>query len=330
MVKQAIKTDEKTEAEALRQKRRKRFRILVCIDGTEESYAGARYARQFADDKLCDIVLLYVRQVDQGLSSGGLQMRVARQNLLDWGLELPGITYLRKALDILTEESQFRGKWKERIEHADVFGDPLGDNKVEFVSPGGRRSIVLKLKTAPDISGGILHQTELGPYNLVIMGPPERWSTGVSYYLNANTVQKVARLAPGAVMTVRNTEKGRGYLLTFDGTDRARKHMIRAAYLAHFLGEPINLLAVLDSEAGRSAAEQELDEVSATLIDDDLKIESKSAVVGNRLETILAQGNQCSAIVVSDAGTSRTTKFFRHSVAFDIMGKATTSVLNVH
>ena len=88
-----------TEEERYRQKleeiseaRRNRFRILVCIDGSDESYLGLRYAERMGGHREdCDIVLLYVRPIDQGLHSGGLQLRVARENMLNWGLELPGI-----------------------------------------------------------------------------------------------------------------------------------------------------------------------------------------------------------------------------------------------
>ena len=70
------------ELEAIREERRKRFRILVCLDGTEESYEGVKIAKEIGSSDDCDIILLYVRNVDQGLRSGGLQMRVTRQKCL--------------------------------------------------------------------------------------------------------------------------------------------------------------------------------------------------------------------------------------------------------
>ena len=61
------------ELAAIREERRKKFRILVCLDGTEESYEGVKIAKEIGASDDCDIVLLYVRTVDQGLRSGGLQ-----------------------------------------------------------------------------------------------------------------------------------------------------------------------------------------------------------------------------------------------------------------
>ena len=58
----------------------KRFRILSCIDGSEESYRGLHYAARLGGGVDADIVLLYVRALDQDMRSGGLQARVFREN----------------------------------------------------------------------------------------------------------------------------------------------------------------------------------------------------------------------------------------------------------
>lgn len=58
------------QLEAIRAERRDRFRMLVCIDGSDASYEGLRFAKKLAGYEKCDIVLLYVRPIDQGLQSG--------------------------------------------------------------------------------------------------------------------------------------------------------------------------------------------------------------------------------------------------------------------
>ena len=94
------------ELEAIREQRRNRFRILVCVDGSDESHEGLRFAAGISHGDDCDIILLYVRPIDQGLRSGGLQVRVARRNMLDWGLELPGIKFLKRGRDMLVSEGR--------------------------------------------------------------------------------------------------------------------------------------------------------------------------------------------------------------------------------
>ena len=75
----------------LRAQRRNRFRILACIDGTDEAFVTVRFAARLAPSDECDIIVLYVRPVDQGLWSGGLQLKLARQNMMEAGFELPGV-----------------------------------------------------------------------------------------------------------------------------------------------------------------------------------------------------------------------------------------------
>ena len=104
--------------------RRSRFRILACIDETDESFCTVRMAARLAKTDDCDIIVLYVRSIDQGLWSGGLQLRVARQNMLEAGLELPGINRLRMALNILREEGIPAEDWTRRTGHQDREGLP--------------------------------------------------------------------------------------------------------------------------------------------------------------------------------------------------------------
>ena len=144
-----------SDVSQLRAKRRQRFRVLVCIDGSNESLEGVRFASRIKPSQDCDIILLYVRSIDQGLRSGGLQIRLARENMLDWGIELPGIRYLKEGLGILIDDNDLETVWESSVSHTDSWGDPLGDNKVEYRHPDGR-TIVLKLKTAPDPASGIL------------------------------------------------------------------------------------------------------------------------------------------------------------------------------
>ncbi|MCP4184561.1 MAG: universal stress protein, partial [Hyphomicrobiales bacterium] len=141
----------------IRAQRRSRFRILACIDGTEASYDTVKFAAMLSPHDNCDIVLLYVRPIDKSLGSEGLNVKVARQNLLDAGAELPGLRALKKGLEILKEQGLDIDNWERKNLHEDAWGDPVGDNKVEFISKAGR-GVVLKLKTAPDVASGILDQ----------------------------------------------------------------------------------------------------------------------------------------------------------------------------
>ncbi len=316
------------QAEELRRWRSLRFRILVCINGTDESYEGLRYAADIGRSDECDIILAYVRPTDQGLRTGGLQIRVARENMLDWGLELPGVKYLRQGLDMLIEAGHMQEDWNSVHTHNDVWGDPLGDNKVEYRHDSGK-SIVLKLKTAPDVVSGILDQYELGPYNLMVLGAPSRWQGEIRSFWDAGVVQKVAMLSPCSVMVARQITQNRGYLLCTDGSEQSLDALRRAAVLADHCDRPITLFTVARDQAARAHGQAVLERAQAMLKELGIGVLETKVGVGDPIEQICDAGREYALITVSDSGKSRLKRFLVGSVAFGVMGRAETSVLNV-
>ena len=308
--------------------RRKRFRILACIDDTEESFDTVRMAARLAKSDECDIIVLFVRPIDQGLWSGGLQVRVARQNMLDSGLELPGVNRLRMALDILREEGIPAEDWPRKTGHQDAWGDPLGDNKVEFSSEKGR-TVVLKLKTAPDPAAGILDQYELGPYNLIIMGEPSRWRGEFHSLFDAGVVQQVTVHAPCSVLVVRHPLEGEGFFICTDGSSRSMQAVRRAAVLAHVAGEPITLFSASRDESGLAAADENVKNARALLKAMGIKVKDLVTAAGPPAEMICQHGAGHGIIVVTDEGRTRLQRMIRGSTAVDVVRKATTSVLDV-
>lgn len=101
--------------------------------------------------------------------------------------------------------------WPKEAQRSEAWGDPAGDNKLEFRSPEGR-AVVLKLKTAPDVANGILDQYELGPYNLIIMGQPSRWHGEVMAFFRSGIVQTVTTMAPCSVLVARDNPWQAGLL----------------------------------------------------------------------------------------------------------------------
>lgn len=316
------------EAKARLERRRNRFRILVCIDGSDESYEGLKFAADVGHGADCDIILLYVRPVDQGLRSGGLQVRVARVNMLEWGLELPGIKYLKKGLEVLREEGLLRRVRKSETEHSDAFGDPLGDNKVVYRLESGR-NVVLKLKTAPDPVSGILDQYELGPYNLIIVGAPSHWAGGLSSFWRSGTTQKVASLAPCSVMIGRPHRGEKGHLITVDANPNSVDEARRAAVLAHHCGEPVTLITIAKDDSKMEQARSVIARIRGALTPMGIRQVNSVIRVGDPAAEVIEESKNYSLVVVSDSHKSKLKRLVTGSVAFQIMGKAPISVLNI-
>lgn len=312
----------------LRAQRRNRFRILACIDGTEESLITVRFAARFCVQDNCDLIVLFVRPIDSGLQSGGLQVKLARENMLEAGFEIPGVTHLKKALDVLKQEGIDVEGWPKEAQRSEAWGDPAGDNKLEFRSPEGR-AVVLKLKTAPDVANGILDQYELGPYNLIIMGEPSRWSGEFMAVFSAGIVQTVTTMAPCSVLVARNGPEREGFFICTDGSSRSMQAVRRAAVLAEVTGEPITLFSVADTAAGKPAAEEAVANAKALLKAMKIQVADTRVAVGRPAEEIVESGSLYRVIVVTDEGRSRLQRLLRGSTATDVVRKARTSVLDV-
>ena len=312
----------------LRSHRRNRFRILACIDGSDESFVTVRKAAQLAVTDETDIIVLYVRPIDQGLHSGGLQVRLARQNMMDAGFELPGVTYLKRALMVLKEEGIDAESWPRLIEHQDAWGDPAGDNKAEYRSPEGR-NVVLKLKTAPDVAVGILDQYELGPYNVMILGEPSRWRGEFKAFFDAGIVQTVTNMAPCSVLVARPGPVRSGFFICTDGSSRSMQAVRRAAVLAHVMKEPITLFSVAKDESERPQATEAVASARALLKAMKIGVHDAAVGIGDTVAEIVRVGSNYNFIVVTDEGRSRLQRLIKGSITSDVVRKALTSVLDV-
>ncbi len=312
----------------LRSIRRSRFRILACIDGTPESFICVRTAARLAVTDDCDIIILYVRPIDQGLHSGGLQVRLARQNMIDAGFELPGVRHLKESLNVLKAEGLDVAEWEKIGAHAEAWGDAAGDTKVEYKSAQGR-SVVLKLKTAPDVAGGILDQYELGPYNLMILGQPSHWRGELRSFLGSGVVQTVATMAPCSVMVARESADKHGFFIVTDGTSRSLHAVRRSAVLAHMMGQPITLFAVAATAERKAEAEEAIATATALLRATSIPVAETRVAVGDALQEIVERGSTYRVISVTDEGRNRWQRLFKGSLASDVLRLARSSVLDV-
>jgi len=314
------------QIEKQRAERRRRFRVLVSLKDEETLYV-VRLAARLANCETCDIILLYVRPIDR---SGGIQINIARRNMLEAGVELPGLRLLKKGLEVLKEELGLPlDRCETKTSHTDAWGDPAGDNKVSFRCPQGRE-IVLKLKVAPDITTGILDQYELGPYNLIIMGEPTRWKKSGLWVLFHHVVaERVMALAPCSVMIARDSLDRKGFFICTDGSARSMNAVRRSAILAYEAGQEITLFSVATSQAEHEKARKAVDDAAALLDKLDIPVKETIVAIGDPVEKIVEYGEKYMVTVVSDEGRSRLQRILFGSTATEVARKARTSVLDV-
>ncbi len=306
-----------------------RFQILVCIDGSDESYSGLRYAVRVGSGNTADLTLLYVRPVDQGLRSGGLQMRVARENMLKWGVELPGTKALRRGRDMLVEMGFMADDWKEQIVHTDTVGDPLGDNTTIYINDDGAR-ILLKLMVSPSVERGILDECDIGDYDLVIISMAESAEAKKhAGYISPATTFTVATQHRGTVLVARELEEDHGHFMCVDFTEKSTQAAVKDARLAARCHCPVYLYSVARDESECETAKAVIARARAAIEAEGLTIAGEDIDIGDPVECIVGKGRRYSLIVMADSSVKGLRRFFQTSVAYEVLTKAANSVMIV-
>lgn len=305
------------------------FSILVCIDGSEGCYRALRYAVRIGSGTDADITLLYVRPVDQGLRTGGLQISVVRENMLDWGLELPGMRSLKKGREILSEIGWLDKGWETEFAHADVTGDPLGDNAIVYSSPEGR-SVVLRLLVAPSVAYGILDECALGDFDIVIIGEAGNEEETGPGFISSDVAARIAREHSGTVLVTRALEENRGHMVCISPLGGSTVGAQKDAEIASRCACPVYLLSVVKKEADVKGAEKAIAEAKAAIEKVGVRTSGEKVVVGDPLTTIVEEGKKYSVIVMSRY-RRRTgwRQIFSNSYAFKVLENAENSVMVV-
>ncbi|VAV90925.1 hypothetical protein MNBD_ALPHA06-732 [hydrothermal vent metagenome] len=305
----------------------KQFQILVCIDGSEASYSGLRYAVRMGTDHTADLTLLFVRPLDAGLSTGGLQMDVARENMLSWGQELPGMRALKRGRDMLVEMGFMEDSWKEQVVHTDVRGDRLGDNSIVYTNDEGAK-ITLEMMVSASVERGILDEIEIGEYDITIIGMCAENEKGPGKIRPATTMAVVSR-SPTPVLVARDLEQDHGHFMCVDFSEKAVEAAVMDAKIAARCHCPVYLYSVAENENEMAKAQGVVARAKAAIEENGLQIASDKVEIGNPVEKILEEGRKYSLIVMADTSVKGLRRFFQTSVAYEVLERAENSVMIV-
>lgn len=306
---------------------KKRFRILICVDGSEASYSGLRYAVRMGGEgeDTADLTLLCVRPLDKGQSLGGIQMEVTHSNMLNWGMELPGMRALKKGSEMMVDMGFLSESWQEQVVHTDVRGDPLGDNAIVYTNDVGAQ-ICLKMMVSPSIERGILDEIELGEYDVTIIGMCAEKDMGPGK-IRPGTTKAVAAQSRGPVIVARDLEQDHGHFMCVDFTEKAIAAARKDAQIASRCHCPQYLYTVAETEAEVPEAQGVLDKAREAVEDAGLQVAGEKMEIGDPVENILAEGRKYSLIVLADSSVKGLRRFFQTSVAYEVMEKADNSVM---
>lgn len=302
-----------------------KLRILVCIGGGPEAFTGLKFVHRLSKESCADIVLLYVRPIDSGLKSGGMEVRVARENLIEWGIELPGMAHLNKARDILVDLGEIAHDANEEWLHREISGDSAGEFVREYNNPCGG-TISLRLLTASDVTSAVVNEADRFNADLIIVGGSPVPVEGIRKYLSPKALAlKIASHTERSIIVARQLEPGNGHLVCVQDTDQSRAMLPQALRYSHACNCPITFLSVAENEEGRASAQKAVDEAAAFFRADGIEPHELMVEVGNPAEVITELGYDFSLIVMAESEKPWFAKVF--SVAHDVAARARNSVL---
>ena len=302
-----------------------KFNILLVIDGSEESHRGLRYAERVGRGNDADITLLYVRPIDKAKSMAGIDMRTVRQNMLDWGLELPGMKALETTRQMLLESGYMSDAWKSEAAQREVSGDPLGDQFVNYTSENGAR-ITLKLIVRKSLADGILDECDRYDYDLTILALSGKDSErGLS--INWPVSRRILDEYTGTVLVARGIDVSHGHLICVLNNDASIMAARKDAVMASKYNAPIFLLSVAKTEEDKADAEQAIERATQVLAEENIHVVEAKVRVGDPKEIIIRQGKTFSVIVLADPHVKGLSRFFSQSIGMQVLKDAQNSVM---
>ncbi len=306
-----------------------KFNILVCIDGSEESYRGLHYAIKFSlDHSDTDIALLYVRPISVGGRSSGLNMQLSRENMLDWNLELPGLKSLKRARNMLLDAGFLGEEWDSQDITKKFRGSRSGDHIIQYESKKTGQRISLIVREASSVLAGILDEAHYYTYDIVIVSASAESGSGAGH-IDLYTAISVATEHDGTVILVRELEEEHGHLICVTDTEVSMEMVHKDTLMAQRCGCPIYLYSVAENDEALPAAKNALERARGVVMQAGGQVSDKFCDIGDPVTKITERGRDYSLIVISATEKSRFKQMFMGSVSHSILKKAKNSVMIV-
>jgi nucleotide-binding universal stress UspA family protein len=290
------------------------MKFLICTDGEEYAEAAIRFGGKLAKAMNAEVSVLHVRPMIS--SSDRVQLTTARKKLEEWNLDIPGVEYLTRARDILTEVGLTK-----RVPSEDGKSEPTFRQGVEGATElrlfdEQEENVRLRLREGDPVEE-ILTEAQIGDYDLIIVG--SRGRKGLAGYFIGSTALRVADLATCSVLIAKNIrEENDHFLLCTDGSPLSEKAEIFGAEMARTLGAKVTILSVAEEESTREEA-LELAR-RAEMILAQMGIEARKVVrIGQPSEVIINEAKDHDIVVMGASGSSAVRKFFLGSVPLKVI-----------
>lgn len=299
------------------------MKILMCTDGSSFAEDAIRFSGRIASAMGWDVSVLYVRP--KASSEHRIYLTTARKKLTEWDLDIPGISYLKRAKEILVETGVTNTFPAGDVELKQTFREGIyGATEIHLVGVHGE-NVRLRLREGETIDE-ILEEAKGGNYDLIVTG--SRGHKGIARYFIGSIAMSVAKHAPCSVLIAKNIKGHEGFLITTDGSEMAERAEIFIAPIARALDARVTIFSIAEEGTTEDKAMERARRaemiVSQMGLTSDIKVG-----IGRPAEEIIEEARNHDLVVLSASGSSGVKTFFMGSVPLKVIEYGETPVLIV-
>ncbi len=292
------------------------MKFLMCIGGVEPSVDTIRFGGRMAKAFEADLSLLYVQpKVPHAVRQ---EIRLTREKLEEWEIELPGVRVLKAAQEIMLQEGFVKtGPTGEIVQRHALKPGIRGAYELHIYGVHGE-NLRLRLREG-DIISEINKEVESDKHDLVIFGASQK----------RHILQKLVQFIDCSILVVKNPKDVKyTFLICTDSSPASRRAELFGAKLARFLNSPVLLLSVAKFKSREHMAMEGAERASKFLTK--AGVEHTIAVrVGSVVDEIAAHAREDTVVVMGRSQMSELKKLFFGSKPMKVVERVPCPVLIV-
>jgi nucleotide-binding universal stress UspA family protein len=292
------------------------MKFLLCIGGVEPSVETIRFGGKIARAFEADISVLYVQpRVPHAVRP---EVKLVREKLSEWEIELPGVKVLRGARSILRDEGLVKtGPAGEIVQRHALKPGIRGAYELHLYGIHGE-DIRLRLREG-DIIAEINKEIESDKHDLVIFGASQK----------RHILQKLIQFVECSMLIVKNPRDIEYQLLICtDSSPASRKAEVFGTRLARLLRARVLLLSVARYRTREHVAMEGAERAAMVLRRAGLD-HSVLVRVGDVVDEIAAVAKEDTLVVMGASRMSEIRKLFFGSKATKVVESVSCPVLIV-
>jgi nucleotide-binding universal stress UspA family protein len=291
------------------------LRFLVCVGGGPESEETLRFAVRIVKALGGNISIMYVaRPVPQSVRD---EVQMSQQKLLEWETDLPGMSVLRYARDLLRESGLLLLDPEGSPSVSHPFR-PLRTGGFEVQFRGTYGDVRFRVREG-EIAEEIRREARAHPFDLLIIGAGT----------NKRLQHTLAQFSETSILFVKNARRERYRFLVCTGGEPAGLKLAQfTARVARALKMGVTVLSVDDLRQTRTEAERWVEELAE--IFEQQGIDTRTLVrKGNLVKTIVETAGEDHVIVMGKSNVPEIKKFFFGTRPIKVIQEARCPVLHV-